>query len=116
MGYAVYEDRPALDYGVERWAGYGVPAVCDYPECDTEIDRGMGFRCSENAMGKKSCEMHFCPEHLYDHKSHKHSVPKPDTAEWEAHVLADESWAEWRDQNPEKVASMRARADREEKP
>lgn len=30
MGYALFDDREALAAGVTRWAGYGVPAVCDH--------------------------------------------------------------------------------------
>jgi hypothetical protein len=33
--------------------------------------------------------------------------PKPDVEEWNAHKLADPSWQQWRDENPELVAAMR---------
>lgn len=106
MGYGVYEDRAARDYGVVRWAGYMVPGICDLPGCSTEIDRGMGYRCSEQQLeGKKSCELHFCTKHLYDHKAHKDSVPKPDLPEWLRWMLTDESWAEWRTEEPEAAAA-----------
>lgn len=112
MGYSVYEDYSALDYGIERWAGYGVPAVCDLPECNVEIDRGMAYNCRENSFSEgvgKSCGLYFCEEHLYDHKNHKNSKPKPDTFEWEQWILTDDSWAEWRANNPDKVKKIRAR-------
>lgn len=132
MGYQVYEDRPALDHGVERWAGYGVPAICDFPTCETKIDRGMAYRCEEYTVYRyfdeegeqvseeehwdeereeqeEGCEMHFCDEHS-NHDTHKDSTPKPDTAEWEAWMLTDESWEQWRSQNPDKVRALRARA------
>ena len=33
MGYELYENGP-------RFAGYGVPAWCEHPNCANEIDRG----------------------------------------------------------------------------
>ena len=45
MGYQVYEDHWAKEYGVDRWAGYGVPAVCDFPDCTVKIDGGTDYRC-----------------------------------------------------------------------
>lgn len=128
MGYAVYPDIWARDYGVDRWAGYGVPAICDFVDCNTQIDRGMGYRCEEyteytyfDADGQpctsdddwederwedvEGCNLHFCSDH-WDHDIHADSEPKPDTAEWEAHILSDESWAEWRQDNPAKVEQM----------
>jgi hypothetical protein len=128
MGYQVYEDIPARDYGVRRWAGYGVPAICDFAECEAEIDRGMGYRCEEYTRYTYfdehsnpcavtddwddereeqvvGCQLHFCEEHS-EHSTHKGSIPKPDTAEWVAWMLADESWTEWRSDNPSMVAAL----------
>ena len=31
----------------------------------------------------------------------------PDTVEWAEHVLTDESWEQWRQEEPEQVARMR---------
>ncbi len=133
MGYQVYEDRDARDRGVERWAGYGVPAVCDHPDCTAKIDRGMGYRCAEHTVYRyfdeegeqcssdedwvdereeqeEGCGLHFCAEHL-GHETHGDGiVPKPDTVEWEQWMLTDDSWSEWRSENPEKVAAMTVRA------
>jgi len=36
MGYQIYQVG-------KRWGGYGVPAVCEHPDCDKEIDRGGVF-------------------------------------------------------------------------
>lgn len=132
MGYQVYEDRAARDLGVDRWAGYGVPAICDQPGCDVKINRGMGYRCEEYTVYRyfdengeqcaeeedwaeereeqeQGCGLHFCDEHL-DHGAHGDDVkPKPDTAEWERWILADKSWWQWREENPERVAQMRER-------
>lgn len=119
MGYAVYEDRDARDLGIERWAGYGVPAVCDAPTCTAEIDRGLAYKCEsdtrydiEEETGVESetevegCGLYFCGSHQA-HGNHEGAVPKPDTPEWNAHLLTDDSWQEWRDLNPEKVAKLR---------
>ena len=117
MGYAVYEDRDAHDRGVERWAGYGVPAICDQPGCDEEIDRGMGFKCGdlgEDNFGEHrggdcmGCGLYFCRAHAFG--DHRGITPKPDTAEWERHILTDDSWAQWRAENPERTEAMRERA------
>ena len=43
MGYQVYEDSKT-----GRWAGYGVPAECDRPDCATKIDRGLAYRCEDH--------------------------------------------------------------------
>ena len=38
MGYACYERNG-------RDQGYGVPAKCDHPGCDADIDRGIAYAC-----------------------------------------------------------------------
>jgi hypothetical protein len=122
MGYQVYEDRPARDWGVQRWAGYGVPAICDFPTCDEPIDRGMGYRCETiwvypgdedddyegpEEVEEEGCQMHFCGTHEA-HSVHKDSIPKPDTPEWVEHILTDESWQRWREENRDRTAVMLA--------
>lgn len=51
-----------------RWnrdVGYGVPAVCDHPDCTAEIDRGLSHVCGDAAYGgEHGCGLHFCTEHL----------------------------------------------------
>ncbi|MGI6878810.1 hypothetical protein [Microbacterium sp. gxy059] len=124
MGYAVYEDRAARDLGVDRWGGYGVPAICDQPECTTEIDRGLAYRCGD--AGENGCGLSFCDLHMYIGgdgpqrcrrccDEEQPFLPKPDVPEWERHMLTDESWAEWRAENPERVARMRAALESEDK-
>lgn len=133
MGYQVYRD-PA---DPSRWAGYGVPALCDWITCSEEIDRGMGYRCEQHGryalmidgeeisydawddnpeadeewVESEGCEMHFCSDHLEDTDNHdeEHTIFKPDTPEWENHILTDESWETWRVENPEKVTEMKER-------
>lgn len=123
MGWAV-----GYDPSLRRDVGYGVPAICDHPDCVTEIDRGLSYVCgSEPFGGDQGCGLHFCLEHL------THSSPalegddqpaanlcercladeprfdtKPDVFEWIRHKLTDESWQAWRDEHPAEVEELRA--------
>lgn len=115
MGYSVYEYKG-------RWAGYGVPAVCDEPGCAAEIDRGLAYLCGGTpGGGERGCGLFFCSEHLglgpedddpemcARCRGGGPSIePKPDTAEWIEHMLTDTSWRMWRDQHPERVDDLRA--------
>jgi len=107
----------------ERWdrdIGYGVPAICDYPGCNEPIDRGLSFVCgSEPYGGDRGCGLYFCSKHLEYHKKMgvnlcprcgKNLSPysaKPDIEEWIKFKLTDDSWEEWRKENPEKVEKMK---------
>lgn len=128
MGYQVYKDIE----GHDRWAGYGVPAECDMPDCSAEIDRGLAYKCEhhghyvlmldgspidysrwddepdaeEEWVEGKGCGLYFCGEHESPTSAHEGVEPKPDTVEWVNHMLTDESWQEWRDQNAEKLPAM----------
>lgn len=114
MGYAVY-------FREGRWAGYGVPAVCDQPECDEEIDRGLDYICGDEPGGERGCGLYFCGEHLYYNATDGDPAmcerccneepafdPKPDAAQWVSHMLTHDSWQEWRDENPAQVEAMKA--------
>ncbi|HKO88764.1 MAG TPA: hypothetical protein VJU83_09650 [Burkholderiales bacterium] len=112
MGWAI-----GYDGNWERDIGYGVPAVCDHPECNERIDRGLGCVCanSEPYGGENGCGLYFCSKHrvyLEDNECCKHldqgCVPKPDLPEWIDWKLTDESWQEWRDKNPDEVKRMQA--------
>jgi hypothetical protein len=61
MGWMIgYDDRWGRDIG------YGVPAACDHPGCDVEIDRGLGYVCGgEPYGGEMGCGLFFCSEHLF---------------------------------------------------
>lgn len=115
MGYAVYKNG-------DRYAGYGVPAVCEHPDCDKEIDRGMSHACGGEPFSEYGCDRYFCGEHLKHHgfntgcgykengyfcdRCSKMKTPfpkKPETKEWMNHLLTDESWEKWRENNPEEV-------------
>lgn len=57
-----------------RPIGYAVEAVCDHPECEEEIDRGLAYCCGgmhggeavqgEDGSFVTTCGRYFCPEHL----------------------------------------------------
>jgi hypothetical protein len=56
MGYACYERNG-------RDQGYGVPAKCDHPECNKDIDRGIGYACGGDPM--ENCGLFFFAEHIF---------------------------------------------------
>lgn len=125
MGYAVY-----FDHSTHRWAGYGVPAECDWPDCSEEIDRGLGFKCEDHGHfvleldGEQidyarfddepdaeevweeveGCGWFLCSEHRDRREVYDHNTiteGKPDSAEWIEHMRTDESWEKWREENPD---------------
>lgn len=112
MGYGIY-------FREGRWGGYEVPAICDHPDCSESIDRGMAYLCGEHPSPEKGCGLAFCSDHLWiggtdddpqmcdrccdDEPPYE---PKPDTREWVQHLLTDESWEQWRNENPTQVAAM----------
>lgn len=87
-----------------RDIGYGVPAICDHPDCDERIDRGLGYVCADGAVygGDDGCGRFFCMEHGGGSQCERCAAgqppfePSPDTAEWITHKQTDPSWAEWR--------------------
>lgn len=131
MGYQVYEREG-------RWAGYGVPAKCDYPTCTAKIDRGLDYKCEtyinyqyvqngqpidppdyltndikEIEVESEGCGLFFCPEHQ-QHLDHAGATPKADTDEWLRHLATDESWQQWREANPKRTAAITAALIKEE--
>jgi hypothetical protein len=119
MGWSIGHDTER-----NRDIGYGVPAICDHPGCGAEIDRGLGYVCGgEPYGGEHGCGLFFCAKHTQyagDRRDNKPLckrcywnkgapyTPTPDTQEWIHHKLTDESWQQWRDENPEQVAAMLA--------
>lgn len=109
-----------------RWGrdiGYGVPAICDFPGCDQAIDRGLAFVCGGVPYGGEyGCGLFFCDGHMFVvfdaeidlayqqcERCEQEQPPfeaKPDTREWIEWKLTDESWAQWRAENPAKVEAM----------
>ena len=120
MGWAV-----GYDENHKRDIGYGVPAICDHPNCNKEIHRGLANVCGgEPYGGEHGCGLFFCETHrqlleveeaprfisLCERCSHDEPEPnfkpKPDTAEWMNWKLTDESWTQWRDENPNEVTKI----------
>jgi hypothetical protein len=105
-----------------RDIGYGVPALCDHPDCNKQIDRGLSYVCGMiNTAGEdRGCGLHFCNDHLRDSPKYgqlcercypRQRSPfqrKPDIAEWVNHKLTCPTWAQWRKDNPEEVAALKA--------
>jgi hypothetical protein len=104
-----------------RDIGYGVPAVCDKPGCDAEIDRGLSYVCGGQPYGGEvGCGLFFCDAHLFLGRSEDapqlcprcfvykpmYRRPSPDTEEWIRHKLTDDSWQQWRDDNPDEVVAI----------
>ena len=119
MGWSI-----GYDHNWKRDVGYGVPAVCDHPQCNAAIDRGLAYVCGGEQPygGDHGCGLYFCSGHLLLHHFRgarlgfycKRCIswkppynPKPDVREWLEHKLTDGSWKEWRDQNPEEIAELR---------
>ena len=119
MGWSI-----GYDENWKRDIGYGVPATCDHPCCGKEIDRGLSHVCGgEPYGGERGCGLYFCAEHLHIHerlpqlcercapRRKKPFDPTPDRPEWVRHKLTDESWQQWRDENPDEVAALMANAE-----
>ena len=114
------EDQRGLS---ARDIGYGVPSTCDHPGCGKQLNRGLSYVCGgEPYGGEHGCGLFFCGEHMH-HEDRGEECPQlcercaaeqepfeptPDTAEWVEWKLTDESWGQWRAENPEEVAAMKA--------
>jgi hypothetical protein len=110
-----------LDSHWQRDIGYGVPATCDHPGCKAAIDRGLAYVCGGKPYGgEHGCGLFFCGAHLFLDRDFCACVcdrcldgrepfePTPDVAEWIHHKLTDESWQQWREDNPGIVAQLQA--------
>ena len=107
------------DENWQRDIGYGVPAYCDHPECNKEIDRGLSHVCGgEPYGGDKGCGLFFCGEHLCLHaklpqlcercnKKRQPFAPTLDSHTWVKHKLIHESWGAWRSVNPKEVILLK---------
>jgi hypothetical protein len=117
MGFQVYKVG-------DRWAGYGVPAFCEHPDCNKQIDRGMSFACGGEPFSEHGCDRYFCEKHLiyacFDdegtvdiekgknctficERCKKGEEPfdyAPEHPIWIEHVLTDGSWNQWKAENP----------------
>jgi hypothetical protein len=115
MGWSI-----GYDENWKRDIGYGVPAICDHPDCDEEIDRGLRHVCgSEPYGGDEGCGLFFCGVHLgcvgrlceRCTAGKKPFLAKPDHPDWIEWKITDESWKEWREENPLEVFRMQERLD-----
>lgn len=114
MGWSI-----GYDTRWQRDIGYGVPALCDEPDCTKRIDRGLAYVCGGRPYGgERGCGLYFCEAHLYydagdgplcDRCQDEAPPydPKPDLPEWLWWKLTDDSWRPWREEHPERVESMR---------
>lgn len=118
MGWSI-----GFDKNWNRDIGYGVPAYCDAPGCMKEIDRGLSFVCGgEPYGGEYGCGLYFCLAHLWMpsgrrdcsqlcrrcsrwQKPYKRIAPEHPT--WLRHKLRDETWRQWRTENPKQVEAIR---------
>jgi len=117
----------------ERDIGYGVPSICDHPDCNKEINRGLSYVCGGEAYGGEyGCGLFFCENHLgtkfADNDEDiimdnicdrcEDSMPpfnkKYDTIEWIQWKYTDESWEDWRAENKEEVKKIAVRLDNEQ--
>jgi hypothetical protein len=119
MGWSV-----GFDSRWNRDIGYGVPATCDYPGCGAAINRGLSFACGSDPYGgERGCGLYFCGDCLRFrrtdgdrwvyvcsrcNKNRPPYEPTPDTLEWTAWKLTDESWGPWRDEHAAEVEAMKA--------
>lgn len=119
----------SIGYDMNWWRdiGYGVPATCDHPGCGKAINRGLGHVCGGDVYGgEHGCGLFFCSDHLgpsggedgwamvCERCQHGEDAewfdPTPDTPEWIAHKLTDESWAKWRASDPKATEALREAA------
>lgn len=112
MGWSI-----GFDSNWQRDIGYGVPATCDAPGCGADIDRGLSYVCgNEPYGGDRGCGLYFCDKHQVGRwqrctrctNYRQPYKPSPDVREWIEHKLTDESWEQWRKENPKEVAELRS--------
>ncbi|MFH8253084.1 hypothetical protein ACH3VR_22140 [Microbacterium sp. B2969] len=105
---ASVSDEIYRDWSADRWAGSRVPAFCDWPTCQVEINRGRDFRCVAHGVDD-GCELFFCPRHLVQIAVHDLVRPKPDHARWELMILTDDTLEPWRQNHPTELEQERRR-------
>lgn len=55
----------AVGHMNHRDIGYGVPSLCDHPDCDKKIDRGLAYCCGDEPWGDIGCHLYFCEDHRF---------------------------------------------------
>jgi hypothetical protein len=113
MGWSI-----GFDSNWNRDIGYGVPATCDHPDCTAKIDRGLAHVCGgEPYGGERGCGLYFCGRHmtcsafgpqLCDRCATRRKPfdAKPDHPAWIEWKLTDDSWEQWRDENPAEAENL----------
>jgi hypothetical protein len=108
------------DHNQGRDIGYGVPSWCDHPGCMSVIDRGLSYVCGgEPYGGERGCGLYFCSAHrglkycrtCENPLVRRGRLPAPtyqsvDHPDWIHHKFTDESWGEWRENNPKWVETV----------
>lgn len=117
MGWSI-----GYDNNWERDIGYGVPSICDQPGCGKDIDRGLSYVCGSDPYGgDHGCGLYFCEDHRFSARRKGRFLdlcdrccngeepykPTPDTLVWLDWKLKDDSWQQWRDENPDQVAAIK---------
>jgi hypothetical protein len=117
MGWSI-----GYDNTWKRDIGYGVPAYCDHPGCNEEIDRGLAYVCGDGPYGgEHGCGLYVCGKHQFSNaacsqlcqhcsdRRRKRLTPAPEHPKWLRFKLRDPSWKQWREENPQEVAAIRER-------
>jgi len=102
------------------------------------IDRGLSYKCEEHGeyelrlngeqidysrfhdeddaeevwVENEGCGLYFCSDHEGESAAHdKIASGKPDSIEWLRHMLTDDSWSDWRNENPGEAAAAQKRVE-----
>lgn len=95
--------------------GSSVPDICQHPGCNATITRGRVNVCgADPAGGDSGCGMAFCGAHLQGPgqtcercaAGGEPFMAKPNAPDWLDFKLTGEAWAQWRNENPDHVASL----------
>lgn len=109
----------------ENWnrdIGFDVPAICDHPDCNVSINRGIDHVCGgEPYGGDLHCGLYFCKDHLEMKQTTAGEEPLPvcaqcsageapfnpssDTEEWLSYKQTSNYWAGWRTYHQNKASS-----------
>jgi len=100
-------------------------------DCHEKIYRGMDWLCDqhtsyrytdengnvvssseewdeETQIDDEGCGLYFCEKHQYETEKHTDDIqPKPDSPRWLWWIVNEDSWAKWREENPEELARYR---------
>ena len=55
-------------YGIVegKAVGYSVEAICEHPNCNKRINRGLAYKCGNDiGSGEDFCNGFFCSDHLF---------------------------------------------------